>query len=125
MLFRSIGLPGDVMEIRDAAVWINGQRLAEPYLDGPMIAREHFGPVRVPPDSYFVMGDNRENSYDSRYWRFVPRSAIIGTPLVIYMSIQAPEEAWQPGQLRERLFAYLNALTHPRLVRWTRLLETF
>ena len=44
-----------------------------------------------------MMGDNRENSYDSRYWGFVPRENIIGTPVLIYMSIDAPEEVWEPG----------------------------
>ena len=122
---RLIGLPGDRLEVRDAAVWVNGQRLAEPYLDAPMSPRERFGPVTVPAESYFVMGDNRGNSYDSRYWGFVPRSAIVGTPVVIYMSIDAPEQAWLPGHIRERILAYLNALVHPRRVRWKRLLETF
>ncbi len=122
---RLIGLPGDQLEIRRGAVWINGQPLDEPYLDGPMSPHEHFGPVTVPPKSYFVMGDNRNDSYDSRYWGFVPRSAIVGTPVTIYMSIDAPEEAWQPGQIRARLAAYLGALVHPRRVRWKRLFETF
>jgi len=122
---RLIGLPGDRLEIRDGTVWINGQRLAEPYVAAPMDPREHFGPVTVPAKSYFVMGDNRANSYDSRYWGFVPRSAIVGTPAVIYMSIDAPEAAWQPGQLRERIYAYANALLHPGQVRWKRLFGTF
>ncbi len=122
---RLIGLPGDRLEIRDGAAWINGQRLAEPYLDAPMDPQEHFGPVTVPAQSYFVMGDNRANSYDSRYWGFVPRASLVGTPLVIYMSIDAPDDAWQPGQIRERVYAYANALLHPRRVRWNRLFETF
>ena len=122
---RLIGLPGDRLEIRDGAVWINGQRLAEPYLEAPLNPVERFGPVTVPADSYFVMGDNRANSYDSRYWGFLPRSALVGTPVAIYMSIEAPEGAWQPGQIRGRVLAYLNALLHPRRVRWNRLLETF
>src|SRR5713101_6189435 len=83
-------LAGDRLEIRDGAAWINGRRLAEPYLDAPMDPREHFGPVTVPAQSYFVMGDNRANSYDSRCWGFVPRASLVGTPLVIYMSIDAP-----------------------------------
>jgi len=121
---RVIGLPGDVVEIHDGSVWINGKKLAEPYLKEPMDPRERSGPYFVPMNSYFVMGDNRNNSYDSRYWGFVPRSSIIGTPVIIYMSIRGPEEAWQ-GQIRERLFAYANALIHPGLVRWRRLFLTF
>jgi len=122
---RLIGLPGDTVEVKNGKVWVNGRLLSEPYLDAPMNPREHYGPVQVPPQSYFVMGDNRGNSYDSRFWGFVPHSAIIGTPLFIYMSIDAPETAWEPGQVRERIYAYLNALIHPRSVRWQRLFRTF
>ncbi len=122
---RVIGLPGDKLEIRRGVVWVNGAPLAEPYLGVPLNPNENFGPVTVPPASYFVLGDNRENSYDSRYWGFVPTSAIVGTPVVIYMSVDAPESAWEPGQIRERVYAYLNALVHPSLVRWKRLFTTF
>ena len=124
---RVIGVPGDRVEVRDSAVWVNGQRLREPYLSSPMNPHEHYAyeSVTVPPNSYFVMGDNRANSFDSRFWGFVPRSAIVGAPVVIYMSIQAPEGAWDSGQIRERVFAYLNAVAHPHLVRWKRLLTTF
>jgi signal peptidase I len=76
--------------------------------------------------SYFVLGDNRENSYDSRYWGFVPEANILGTPLMIYMSVNAPEEAWEPGQFRERVSAYAGILLHPwREVRWKRLFTVF
>ena len=122
---RVIGLPGDTLEIREGKVWINGRPLSEPYLSAPMPRSEHFGPVTVPPKSYFVMGDNRENSYDSRFWGFVPREALVGTPVVIYMSVDAPEGAWDTGQIRERIFAYANAALHPHLVRWKRLFVTF
>ena len=71
------------------------------------------------------MGDNRNNSYDSRFWGFVPRSAIVGTPLFIYLSLDAPSEAWQPGHIRERLSAYGMALVHPGHVRWNRLFVPF
>jgi len=122
---RVIGLPGDTVEIREGVVHVNGAPLAEPYLAAPMGRSERFGPAQVPPESFFVMGDNRANSYDSRYWGSVPRRNIVGAPLVIYMSIDAPETAWQPGQLRERVLAYVSALTQPRLVRWKRILTTF
>ena len=122
---RVIGLPGDTIEIREGVVHVNGAPLDEAYLAAPMGRSERFGPVQVPPESFFVMGDNRANSYDSRYWGSVPRRNIVGAPLVIYMSIDAPETAWQPGQLRQRVLAYVSALTHPRLVRWKRILTTF
>ena len=122
---RVIGVPGDTVEIRRGVVWVNGAPLTEPYLDAAPNPKDNFAPVKVPPASYFVMGDNRDNSYDSRSWGFVPRSAIVGTPLVIYMSVDAPEVAWEPGQIRERVYAYLNAAAHPSLVRWRRLFTTF
>ena len=60
------------------------------------------GELVVPPGEYFMMGDNRDNSNDSRFWGFVPRENIIGTPVIIYMSIDAPEEVWEPGHIGER-----------------------
>lgn len=121
---RVIGMPGDTVEIKEGAVWINDQRQLEPYILEPMNPYQHFGPFQVPAKNYFVMGDNRNNSNDSRYWGFVPRSAIIGTPVLIYMSVQAPEEAWDTGQIRERFLAYAHALVNPRMVRWNRLFKT-
>jgi signal peptidase I len=120
---RVIGVPGDKLEIRRGAVWINGRVLVEPYVAFPMNPNETYPyqAVTIPPGNYFVMGDNRGNSYDSRYWGFVPRENIIGTPMFIYMSVEATEEAWQPGHIQERFLAYANALVRPRLVRWKRL----
>ena len=122
---RIIGMPGDTLEIRAGAVWINGKPLNEPYLADTPETWENRKPYEVPPDSYFVMGDNRNNSYDSRFWGCVPRSAIVGTPLFIYLSLDAPSEAWQPGHIRERLSAYGTALLHPGHIRWNRLFVPF
>ncbi len=122
---RVIGLPGDLLEIRSGVVYINAKPLEEPYRDGQPNRAENRGPWRIPPNEYFVMGDNRENSYDSRYWGFVPRANIVGAPVIIYMSIDAPEEVWEPGHLGERFATYLNAAIHPREVRWKRLFVTF
>ncbi|WP_202820126.1 signal peptidase I [Calderihabitans maritimus] len=64
---RVIGLPGDVIEIRDGKVYVNGEPLKEPYIfEAP---RYNFGPVKVPEDSLFVLGDNRNESFDSHVWR--------------------------------------------------------
>jgi signal peptidase I len=82
-------------------------------------------PFNVPADCYFVMGDNRGNSYDSRFWGCVPRKDIIGTPVMIYMSLDVSPEAWEPGKIPERFYAYANALLHPRIVRWKRIFRTF
>ena len=122
---RLIGMPGDNVQIRQGRVFVNGEAISEPYRHDPPNALDNFGPITVPARSYFVLGDNREDSWDSRDWGFVPESNIIGTPVVIYMSVQANEDAWQPGQVRERIYAYANAILHPRLVRWRRLLTTF
>jgi signal peptidase I len=122
---RVIGLPGDTLEIKAGVVYVGGQPLAEPYREEPPNPSEFRGPWKVPAGEYFMMGDNRENSYDSRYWGFVPRENIIGTPVMIYMSIDAPEEVWDPGHVGERFATYLSVIVHPGEVRWKRLFHTF
>jgi|SRR5579859_897788 len=122
---RVIGLPGETVDIHDGAVWINGNKLAETYTTGPSEPYDLRTPYKVPQDCYFVMGDNRGNSYDSRFTGCVPRKNIIGTPVIIYMSLDASPQAWESGQIRERFFAYANALLHPSEVRWKRLFTTF
>lgn len=122
---RVIGLPGDTLDIHDGAVWINGQKLSENYITGRSEPYELHVPYKVPDNCYFVMGDNRGNSYDSRFWGCVPRNDIIGTPVMIYMSLDVPQDAWEPGQIRERFLAYATAVVHPSLVRWKRLFRIF
>jgi signal peptidase I len=131
---RVIGLPGDEVDVRDGAVWINGKRLAENYTVGPtepappgQAPRGYVDvkfPYQVPENCYFAMGDNRENSYDSRFWGCVPRNDILGTPVIIYMSLDAPKDAWN-GDIGARFLAYANAVVHPGTVRWRRLLHVF
>jgi signal peptidase I len=95
---RVIGLPGDRLELHRKRVYINGQPLDDPWAqylsppstDGPPQVgnkSEEFGPVTVPADQYFMMGDNRDNSQDSRYWGFLPKSYVKGKALFIYFSI--------------------------------------
>ena len=120
---RVIGLPGDHIRLVNKQVIRNGHRLIEPYTqhvdpsleayrdnfpNGPpylVTARGHDmlenhmvnGEIVVPPDSFFAMGDNRENSADSRFWGFVPRNYVVGKPLVVYWSFDAPTadfEGW-------------------------------
>jgi signal peptidase I len=133
---RVIGLPGETVDIRDNGVWINGTRLREDYTVGPskpadesqlragFEGRTHVFPYTVPDSCYFVMGDNRENSLDSRYVGCIPRGNIIGTPVMIYMSIDAPS-GWDSGEIKERALAYLNAALHPSEIRWRRLFHIF
>jgi signal peptidase I len=88
---RVVGLPGDTVEIRNKSVYLNGKRHLTPedvYKDGNITAgpRDNMPSITVPPDNYFVMGDNRDRSYDSRFWRFVDRSAIKGVAFIKYWS---------------------------------------
>jgi len=88
---RVVGLPGDSIEIRNKDVYRNGQKLDEPYIqhtdprssDSPRDVR---APITVPPDKFFVMGDNRDESYDSRYWGFVERGKVKGKAWILYWS---------------------------------------
>jgi signal peptidase I len=81
---RVIGLPGEKVEIKSGKVYINDQLLEENYLAEEL--QEQWGPVTIPSNSYLVMGDNRDNSYDGRYWGFVPRENIIGRAVVRFWS---------------------------------------
>lgn len=116
---RVIGVPGDHLRLMSKQVYLNGKPLNEPYTyhKAPYFDsyRDNFpsepnvrlpepalnmlernvvnGELVVPADSYFAMGDNRDNSLDSRYWGFVPRANIIGKPLLIWWSYDAPTEA--------------------------------
>ena len=95
---RVIGLPGDRLELRRKTIYINGEPVVEPYahLTAPASEaggatddlREYYGPVTVPARQYFMMGDNRDNSQDSRYWGFLPAHYVKGKALFIYFSFE-------------------------------------
>jgi signal peptidase I len=106
---RVIGLPGETVEIKDKTVYINGQALVEPYAhfeepplrhDDPEYglrnegARDNWGPEVVPAGQLFVMGDNRDNSRDSRFWGFLPRDQVKGRALLVYWSYNASREEY-------------------------------
>lgn len=122
---RVVGLPGDRLRLRDGRVYIDGRAISEPYAvfrpsspdgyrdDFPHIASADpgvdsrwwiqmhslvsHGELTIPPDSYFVLGDNRNDSEDSRYWGFVPRAAIVGKPFLIYFSLRSLDNT--PNQI--------------------------
>jgi signal peptidase I len=82
---RVIGLPGETVEVRDGRILINGRELGEPYLDPQLnVSHEEIAPVFVKRHYYFVMGDNRDNSYDSRRWGTVPEKYVYGKALFRY-----------------------------------------
>ncbi len=88
---RVIGVPGDVIEVRNKQLYRNGKPVKEPYVitlepDVIIPGRDQYGPVTVPSGKYFCMGDNRDNSKDSRSWGFVEKSAILGKAWRIYWS---------------------------------------
>ena len=123
---RVIGLPGETVEVREKKVYINGTALEEPYVHflAPPSApselhevtsfdvRERFGPVTVPADQYFMMGDNRDNSADSRYWGFLRRDYIKGKALVIYWSYQAEREDYQDESAGATVKGLVSVFAH-------------
>ena len=132
---RVIGLPGETLELRAKKVYIDGQPLDEPYVHflepasdsqetTSFDVRERYGPVRVPEGQYFVMGDNRDNSQDSRYWGFLPRNYVKGRALMIYWSYESGREDYLDegaGATAKRMF---SVVTHFfTRTRWERLLH--
>jgi signal peptidase I len=115
LIKRVVAVPGDRLRLRHGRLWLNGRLLDEPYAlytpSRPNSFRDEFpslreadpnvepawwialrrsvdhGEITVPPGEYFALGDNRNNSEDSRYWGFVPRSAIVGRPLFVYFAV--------------------------------------
>ncbi len=125
---RVIGLPGETIEVRDRRVRINGTAIEEPYAHylfpstsgGESVGfdvRQRYGPVTVPEGHYFMMGDNRDNSQDSRYWGFLPQHYVKGRALMIYWSFGGSESG---AQGRSGLGALFSIFTDTR---WGRILH--
>ncbi len=119
---RVIGLPGDLLEIRRGVVLINGEPLDEPYVIPEHVnSREVMAPIRVKPGHYYVMGDNRASSADSRVWGQLPRELIKGRALLIWLSVNN-DGGGTPAAGHDRLRRALRAiLTAPAMIRWGRL----
>jgi signal peptidase I len=151
---RVIGVPGDRIKIADQHVYVNGTPLSEPYKvhdpasydpygDNFPPASRHFlqrnvrsewaeailshvegGELVVPPDKYFVMGDNRDHSWDSRYWGFVDREAVMGRPVLIYWSVDATTADYSDRTFVGRAVGLVHTLIRlPGKTRWRRMFQ--
>ncbi len=113
---RVIGLPGEIVEIRGKQVFIDGEPLEEPYKhhsDRTVMrgsGRDYYGPSRVPRDHFFVLGDNRDNSLDSRYWGFLKRELLVGRPLVTFWSYEDAPNAHLKTSFSERVSLYAERI---------------
>jgi len=144
---RVIGLPGDRIRVMDATVFVNDEPLEEPYKNlRPEAYREDFPPLKgsttykvpegpyawyepyrkgndvvVSAGHYFAMGDNRDNSADSRYWGFVPRELIVGKALIIYWSFESDSDAYRRTEVRDTVGQTIDLLKNfPSKTRWSR-----
>jgi signal peptidase I len=135
---RAVGLPGETLEIRNKTVHINGTPLDEPYKvhkdsrvnhrdSSPHFLtfdskRDNYGPVAIPKDNYFMMGDNRDDSADSRYFGFLHREYIVGRPLIVFWSYEDDSDAYLRTTLPEMGKLYLErvAFFFTR-TRWSRM----
>jgi len=129
---RVIAVEGEKIEVKNKQVYINDEPIPEEYKIHMITdirdqennyyyyndaIKENYGPVVVPDGHCFVMGDNRDNSYDSRYWRFLPLSNVKGRPWIIYFSYKAEKNAYQKTSLREKLKKFVSFVVKARLSR--------
>jgi signal peptidase I len=126
---RVVALPGETIHIQGKKVFVDGKLLDEPYVvytdsrvlhvNDAYASRDHFGPFVVPGDHYFAMGDNRDNSHDSRFWGAVPRSLIRGRAFMVYWSFD--RQPVERPTVRERLTELAEVLWFfPTRTRWER-----
>ena len=138
---RIVGIPGDHIHLRDGVLYRNDQKVDEPYVihsannynpyrdNFPAVPPSDFNGVTpnwqlamrqhiqgddlvVPADSYFAMGDNRDVSYDSRYWGFVPRQNVIGRPLFVYWSFVTPPDQYEQTEFTQRMGFLAHEVIH-------------
>jgi len=113
---RVIAIGGDTVEMRSRNVYVNGRKLDEQYKIyadySPDGSRDNFESQTVPADSFFVMGDNRDNSNDSRYWGFVDRNSVIGKPLFVYWSYESDQWTGATASFKEWVAGYISIARH-------------
>ncbi len=135
---RVIGLPGETVEIRDKKVFVDGEALEEPYarfLEPPLRhddpeyglrgegVRDNWGPQVVPAGQLFVMGDNRDNSRDSRFWGFLPADQVKGRALLVYWSYEATRDEYNRTGIVAWLRDTLSAFGRTRWKRFFHLIR--
>jgi signal peptidase I len=120
---RLMGMPGDKVEMIGRTLYINDKALKEDYtqyIDQKSV-NAHYGPYYVPQGQYFAMGDNRDNSMDSRIWGNVPRDYILGKALVIYWSFETPRDEYLltslPDRIKQFADVFINFFTKTRWLR--------
>ena len=131
---RVIGLPGETVEVKERKVYIDGAVVDDSHAHYLLPAtsdyhevtsfdvRERYGPVMVPPNQYFVMGDNRDNSQDSRYWGFLPRDLVKGRALVIYWSYESDRDEYEDTSAGATVRNIASVFTHFfTRTRWSRM----
>lgn len=118
---RVVGLPGETLEIRGRQVLISGVPLKEPYAvysDGPFaqaLEREHLGPLVIPPGKFFMMGDNRDHSMDSRVWGLLDMHKVKGKAFIVYFSLRSDDIPYASP-----VPSLIYVATHPTIIRWGR-----
>ena len=125
-LKRAIAIGGDRVAIQDGILWLNGSAVRESYAmhndvpPGPE-PLEEMAPITVPAGDIFVLGDNRDHSSDSREWGFVPEQNVLGSPLLVLWSYDAPSAQWLDASLPHQLYFDGSILTHLfTRTRWSR-----
>ena len=119
---RVVGLPGETVEVRGKQVFIDGRPLYEPYAFFADAQRSgalepyHLAPLVIPPGHLFVMGDNRDNSLDSRAWGLLEEAKVVGKAAIVYFSIRSEEIPYT-----DLLFRIPYVTVHPSLIRWDRI----
>lgn len=123
-LKRAVAISGDQVAIHNGVLWLNGASVVERYAahSNHALGTTEEMPMRsVPPGQIFVLGDNRNHSSDSREWGFVPEQNVLGSPVMVLWSFDAPSAQWLDASIPHQLRLYGSLIAHsPSRVRWSR-----